>query len=129
MKYNLKNDLSLARFRAKVEYFITNGKQVELFEAEKIRGNNQSALFHHWVRIIAEDFGYTCVKECKHDIKSHLLGKTTRVNKITKEIEEADFETSKMSEKEMASFMEKLKIWAGEQGIYLPYWKDITTNY
>jgi hypothetical protein len=105
---------------------LMNGDYVLGIEEEKQkRTPSQNSLFHVWVAVFADYIGYESREECKKDIKRFFLGMRERVNRITGEIENDDFETSKMSTKELSDFMDRFKVWAlTEYNCYLPYWKD-----
>ena len=123
MRYDLSNKLDVAKFDTYSERLKRDGKKVELTEKRK-RTLSQNDTFHMWVAVFADFIGETNFEECKSDIKRHLLGMRERYSKITGKVEFEDFETSKMNTKEMSDFMDKFKIWAQQEGCYLPYWKD-----
>ena len=84
-----------------------------------------SALFHVWIKVFADHIGEVSYESCKTDVKRHILGTKERVSTITGKVEFEDYKTSEMTAAELASFMEKFKIWAKDEfECVLPYWKD-----
>lgn len=86
------------------------------------RNLSQNALFHLWIKVLAHELGYISLNDVKRDVKREIIGTIEVVNKLTGEVGYEDYQTSKMTKREMADFMDKIKIWAQtEQNIYLPY--------
>lgn len=117
------------REKAKVYFnrLLNQRRDIEVKEKKRSdkRTLDQNNLFHLWVSVIADDIGYTDKEACKRDIKRTILGMKEDVNRITGEVIQVDYRTSEMTVSELASFMDKMKAWAGtDLGIYLPYWKD-----
>ncbi|OAV76046.1 hypothetical protein Barb7_00280 [Bacteroidales bacterium Barb7] len=106
---------------------LKKGRYVLTITKEKSRRNlNQNALFHKWMTILADKFGYTSMDDCKRDVKRKILGQIEFENKFTGQTEMRDFETSNMKTKEMGEFMNKVSIWASsEYGITLPNPDDL----
>lgn len=100
----------------------------ETFAIETIskqRTLDQNALFHLWVKVVADEIGEPSFERCQRDIKRTILGMKEDVNRFTGEVIQDDYKTSEMSVGELSSFMDKMKIWAQtELGCYLPYYKD-----
>ena len=89
------------------------------------RNNDQNALFHAWIKVFADHIGEVSYEACKTDVKRHILGVKERESKITGKATIEDYKTSEMTTAELASFMEKFKVWAKDEfGCILPYWKD-----
>ena len=90
---------------------------------EKLSRNlEQNALFHLWMRVLSDDLGYLSIEDVKRDVKRHILGTKDVIDRLTGEISFEDYKTSQMTKKQMADFMQKIKIWAlTEMNIYLPY--------
>lgn len=117
------------REKAKVYFnrLVAQKKDIEVKEKKRPdkRTLDQNNLFHLWVSVIADDLGYADKEACKRDIKRTILGQKEDVNRLTGEVIQVDYRTSEMNVSELASFMDKMKAWAGtDLGIYLPYWKD-----
>lgn len=94
------------------------------------RNLEQNALFHLWMQVLADELGYLSLEDVKRDIKRQILGTKEVVNQITGELTFEDVKTSRMTMKQMATFMDKVKIWAlTEMNIYLPYKKDDPSGY
>lgn len=86
------------------------------------RNLDQNALFHLWMRVLADELGYPSLEDVKRDVKRHILGVNEVVNRLTGELTFEDFKTSNMTIKGMADFTRKVKIWAHtDLNIYLPY--------
>ena len=124
MIYDLNSDFDVKRADLRYEKLKSQRKKVEIAEVQNRRNNDQNALFHAWVAVYANHCGDLNFDECKRDIKRHLLGMKERLSKITGKVEYDDYETSKMTEREMADFMGKFKEYAGTEYCYLPYFKD-----
>lgn len=125
MIFNTSNALERERARAYFDKLVKDGKRVEVTEKKRHRTVSQNALFHLWIRVIADHVGYTDVESCKTDVKRTILGMKESVNKLTGEVQTIDYRTSDMTTKELSDFMDKLKTWAlSDMGIYLPYFGD-----
>lgn len=119
------NRFEAEKSRLYLESLIQKGETCVIGTKGKIRTLDQNALFHVWIKVIADEIGELSYERCKRDVKRTLLGTKEEVNRFTGEILQVDYETSAMTVKELASFMDKIKIWAQtDLGCYLPYWKD-----
>lgn len=112
MTFNLSSGYQLARLHALIDEYAKECKRVEIREAKPHRSLSQNAIFHLWVSVVAESLGYESTEECKTDIKRHILGQHERVNRLTGEIELADYKTSEMNKEEMSNLLERMKAWA-----------------
>lgn len=131
MKFNLASQDGKQLFNVYAETLMKKGANVELIDksSARHRTNEQNRTLHLWLRILANHFGYLSLEECKRDIKREILGMKESVNRITGEVIETDYETKRMTTKELADFLSKLKIWAQtEYNIYLPMYTDIGYN-
>lgn len=126
MIYDLSREADVIKARVRFDYLVRNKKKVEIIERKaKPRSLSQNALFHAWVKVVADHVGYTDLEDCKRDVKRHLLGTTEETNRLTGEVITCDYRTSRMDSKEMSSFMDRMKAWAAtDLGIYLPYFGD-----
>lgn len=126
MIYDLSREADVIKARVRFDFLVKNKKKVEIIERKaKPRSLSQNALFHTWVKVVADHVGYTDLEDCKRDVKRHLLGTTEETNRLTGEVITCDYRTSRMDSKEMSSFMDKMKAWAStDLGIYLPYFGD-----
>lgn len=89
------------------------------------RNLKQNALFHLWMRVMADELGYPSLEDIKRDVKREILGTREVVNRITAEVQYEDYQTSALTMRQMADFMDKVKIWAlTELNVYLPYEGD-----
>ncbi|OAV65586.1 hypothetical protein Barb6XT_02345 [Bacteroidales bacterium Barb6XT] len=74
----VKNSLLLLR----------NGNYIiEIKKQTSRRTLNQNALFHKWMTILAGEFGYTSMDDCKRDVKRKILGQIDFENKFTGQTE------------------------------------------
>lgn len=89
------------------------------------RNLKQNNLFHLWMQVLGDELGYTSVEDVKRDVKRQILGTREVVNRLTGEITFEDFQTSTMTKKQMADFMNKVKIWSLQEfQVLLPYWEE-----
>ena len=126
MNFDFTRPADVLRARTRLEYLIYHQRKAELTEKkDKPRTIPQNNLFHLWVSVVADELGYTDKEACKRDIKRTILGMKDDVNRLTGEVVKVDYKTSEMTEKELSSFMDKMKTWAAtDLGIYLPYVGD-----
>lgn len=86
------------------------------------RNLEQNALFHLWMQVLSDELGYPSLEDVKRDVKRHILGINEVVNRLTGELTFEDYKTSKMTKRQMADFMQRIKIWAlTDMNIVLPY--------
>lgn len=125
MFYDLDKEADRPKYKARCNYLYEHRKKVELTEKEPTRTDRQNNTAHLWFRVMAKEIGYADMEECKRDVKRAVLGMEEYMNKATGKVERRDFETHKMTVKQMADFMEKFKTWAmAEWHCYLPYFGD-----
>lgn len=119
------NTFEAERAKAYVLKLIDQKETFAIETKEELRTLAQNALFHLWVKVIADEVGEPSFDRCKRDIKRTILGVKEGVNRFTGEVMVDDYKTSEMSVGELASFMDRMKVWAQtELGCYLPYYKD-----
>lgn len=86
------------------------------------RNLDQNALFHVWMRVLADELGYASMEEAKTAIKQYILGNRMAADRPAGTRPGNEFSTSKMTKHQMAEFMAKVKIWAlTDLNIALPY--------
>jgi len=134
MKYDLKEETDLQRFKVRVNHLIEKGKVVtltentepkKLTEEESVR-RRQINLVHLWFSAFADFCGEVDKEKVKTDVKRTLLGMKMGYNRFSKRNEPKDYHLSAMSVAEASDFMNKFKIWALQEfGCYLPYENEI----
>lgn len=126
MLYDFNSPLDREKARIRLENLIARQRTVEITEKSgRKRTNDQNALLHLWLSVIADETGYADRERCKRDVKRTLLGQREDVNRLTGEVIHVDYKTSEMTTAELSALMDKMKAWAQtDLGIYLPYWKD-----
>lgn len=125
MVFNTRNAFDRERAITYFNKIIKSGEFIEVSMKRKQRTLNQNALFHLWIQVIADHAGYTSLEDCKRDVKRALLGMREDMNKITRETQMVDYQTSSMTTSELSSLMDKMKVWAQtDLGCYLPYFGD-----
>lgn len=89
------------------------------------RNNDQNALFHFWMQVLCDEIGIYSLDEMKLIVKRAILGMKEKVDPLTGEVFYEDYQTSRMTVKQMAYFTNKVKIWAQvELNTYLPNKED-----
>ena len=92
---------------------------------KEARNLSQNALYHLWMKVLADEIGFSSPEDAKRDVKRHLLGMREVANQLTGEIEKEDYQTSQFSKAEMSAFMDQVKTWAmADLNVYLPYVGD-----
>lgn len=85
----------------------------------------QNALLHLWFKVFSDFIGDPSVEDCKNDVKRILLGQRTVKSKLDGKVYFTNYETHKMTDREISDFMDRFKAWAmSEYGCYLPYYGD-----
>lgn len=93
--------------------------RISISQYRKKRSNEQNALLHKQLSILAEHLGYS-LKEMKIVAKDYLLG-PCKVIELNGETFKFYPETSQMTTTELAGFMNELIAWAAtEFGVILP---------
>lgn len=134
MRYDLKDETDVTKFKARVNHLIEKGKVVTLTESaspkklteeESIR-RKQMNLVHMWFSAFADFCGEIDKEKVKTDVKRALLGMKMGYNRFSKRNEPTDYHLSEMTVSEASDFMSKFKIWAQQEfGCYLPYENEI----
>lgn len=125
MIFRTDNAFERAKAKAYFGKLVDSGKTIEVTEKRERRTLSQNALFHVWVKVVADHAGYASVEDCKRDVKRTLLGTREVVNRLTGEIGRDDYHTSGMTVAELSSLMDRMKAWAlADLGCYLPYYRD-----
>lgn len=122
MKYDLSNNNDVHRFNTKVEYLILNKKKVDLSELRERRTVQQNKYLH----VIFALFGIECgltLDESKTLVKRSCPFMTyeKKGNKFLKK-------TSLLNTKEMTDFIEWVRTWSAQKGVYLPEANEYIMN-
>lgn len=134
MRYNLKEEADVVKFRARVNHLIEKGKVVSLVEETTPKGLTEEAairrrqmnLAHLWFSAFADFCGEIDKEKTKRDVKRAILGMRMQFNRFSNRDEPEDYHLSKMTVAEASDFMNKFKIWAlQEWGCYLPYENEV----
>lgn len=116
MKYNLKDTDVLRNLIAELGNLPLN--KFEVLIREKKRSLDQNALYHVWIAQISKDTGYT-KDQLHYSFKKEFLGE-----ELKKDIYGRPYlqpkSTTKLKKGEFSDFMEKVQIYAIQQGITLP---------
>ena len=99
--------------------------EVEVRPQRKKRSLDQNALFHAWVKIIADKVGDDA-ESVKYDLKCMFLGRVEHVSAMTGEVTMRPPSTTTLTTVEMAAFCDKIMAFAASQlGIRLPTRQDL----
>lgn len=120
-KYDLKIDADINAFKVRSEYFIKQQKKVELKAIRKRRTVNQNRYLYALYATVATEFGYT-IEEIKQTIKIS-LGYAYEKDGFT-----LLKSTAKMNTKELTVFIDKLRNWSADTGLYLPTSEEYLIN-
>lgn len=122
MLYNNSNPYDRARFLAKAHELADKGEVTEL-TCKTARTLNQNSYLHLLLAILADYVG-TTEEDVKVTYYKRLINPDLFVRRITDKIYGADREylrsTRKLSKAEMSQSIDRLKMWAIENKIYLP---------
>ena len=122
MIYDLTKPLEIKEFRAKCQYLILNDKKVELKEKRNTRSLSQNAYLHVCISLFAIEYGYN-LEEAKTLLKRNCSFMIYEKNgdKFLKK-------TSSMDSKELTDFIEWLRNFAGQHGLYIPTSQEYIEN-
>ena len=87
------------------------------------RSLDQNALWHKWIEILGNEFGYS-PEDMKITLKRKILGMREFVDPLTGEIKETDYSTTKLNKEQFSRLMTQTLALAGEYGIILPSPED-----
>lgn len=122
MTYDLANPLHREQFKRYVNKLFTGKKKVELID-KSVRTLLQNSYLHVLCRIMAVETGVT-EKYAKEEYFKHQANPDIFVKEmedpLTGEVKEILGDSSDLSVKEMAIAIDKFRMWAAQQGVYLP---------
>ena len=121
-KYDLSKLDDLRDFKTKCEYLVGNQKKVDLKAIRKARSMSQNSYLHVCISLFAIEFGYT-LEESKTFLKRECSFMIYEKNNSV-------FlkQTSKMNSKELTEFIEWLRNYASENGLYIPSSEEYIEN-
>lgn len=105
------------------------GKEVFVTVEKKklIRSLSQNALYHLWVRVIAEDRGYEEPEEVCYALKKLLMPeKWGEIKDILGQVIPVIPSTKDLDSGEMMEFVTKVQFWSAKEGIILPNPDDLS---
>jgi len=114
MKFDLTKPTDLRQFKARAEYLEEKGLKVELKEIRNKRSLSQNAYLHVVITLFAMEYGLR-LNEAKTDLKRE-CDFMTYENNGKKYLRE----TSQMDTKELTEFIEWIRNYASQQGLYIP---------
>lgn len=125
MMYNLSTPLDRERFAAKANALLQKGSVVELTE-KTLRSRNQNSYLHLIIAAIAMDVGVS-LEYAKREYFKRLVNKDLFIRKeqdrFSGEIEVIR-SSSDLTIEEMRTAIDRFKMWAAENGFYLPSPED-----
>jgi len=118
-RYDTAKEFDKNNARAKFEQYVSEGKKIDLTVVRQKRSLKQNAYLHVLITIYAVEIGLT-LQEAKNFLKRECQFMTYQT--VTKKNKEVKFlkQTSQLNSKEMSDFIDWIKTFAGQQGIYLP---------
>ena len=125
MLYDLSQELDRKRAQQRYDYLLQKGKVIELTE-HVARTSSQNAYLHVLLGVLAMEFGET-VDYVKENYYKALVNPAIYVQKKTDRFlgETVTLRSSRdLTKEEMTESIDRLKVWAAEQGIYLPDAED-----
>ena len=116
MIYNLVNEKILNNLIGELKTLPFNTYEVVI--RPKKRSLDQNALYWKWLEIISNDTGYT--KDELHDsFRQHFLGSEFKQS-IFGDVYPELKSTTKLKKKEFTEYLNKVQVYAAQQGITLP---------
>lgn len=121
MLYNLADEMGKQRFRAKALALLNSGSMVELRERKK-RTLSQNSYLHLIIGVVAMETGNTLAysKDIYFKrIANPALFIVTKKDPIAGDVQYLR-SSADLSKEEMSQAIDRFKIWAAQNGIYLP---------
>jgi hypothetical protein len=91
-------------------------------KVKKIRSNNQNKLYWLWMSVLSETTGYT--KEEMSEICKRMFLQWKTVH-VFGEMSMVPIESKSLTTVEFTEYLNKIALWASEQGVSLPYPEDL----
>ena len=114
MKYDLTTKSDITAFKFKVDYLIEKQKKVNLTAIREARSVKQNSYVHVAITLFAIEYGYT-LNEAKTLLKRECTFMYYEKNHMMFLKSTAD-----LNSKEMTDFIEFIRNYAGQQGLYIP---------
>lgn len=124
-EYIIRDPQHLAQIAALIAGLdVTKPKVVEIKQYRKKRTLSQNALYHKWVGILCDHFGYEHDEMCE-ELKRELLPPEGRYFKVGIDGSEREFRTTtKLTTKPMGEYMTAIDRFAAQHGVILPHPED-----
>lgn len=122
MKFNTSIQSDLNKAKVRFEYLCSKQKVIELKELRKARSINQNSYLHVVITLYAIEYGYT-LNEAKTDLK-RMCGFMTYEKNNSRYLKE----TSKMNSLELTEFIDWIRNFASQNGLYIPTSDEYLTN-
>ena len=114
MKLNLSNTYDKERAKTRLKVLIDKGAKIELTEIKGKRTIRQNSYLHVCISLFAIEFGYTL------DEAKTLLKRQCEFMKYSKNGQLFLKRTRDMDTKELTEFIEWIRNYSSQQGLYLP---------
>ena len=122
MKFNTSIESDLKKAKVRFEYLCSKQKQIELKELRKSRSLSQNSYLHVVISLYCIEFGYT-LNEAKTDLK-RMCGFMTYEKNNSRYLRE----TKKMNSAELTEFIDWIRNYASQNGLYIPTSEEYKTN-
>jgi hypothetical protein len=122
MKFDLSNDFDLKKFESRIKNLVKNKKKVELKEIRQSRSLSQNAYLHVCLSMFGIEFGLS-IDEVKQMLK-------TECQFMSYEKNGTIFlkSTSMLNTKELTAFIEWIRTFASQHGLYIPTSEEYIMN-
>lgn len=114
MKYDLSNSLELKKYETRSDELKKTGSKVDFTKIGQNRTVKINKYLHVCINLYAIEFGYTS-NEAKTDLKRYCSFMTYEKNG-----QKYLVETSKQTNEECSKFIEWIRNYASNQGLYIP---------
>ena len=125
MMYKLSTPLDRERFAARANAMLQKGSVIELTE-NTLRSHNQNSYFHLIIGVIAMETGVS-LEYAKREYFKKLVNRDLFIRKeqdrFSGEIEVIR-SSADLTNEEMSMAIERFKVWASQNGFYLPSPED-----
>lgn len=123
MKYNTQQPIEIEKAKSKLDFLISKGSIIELTEKRQKRTIKQNSYLHVLFSLYAVEFGYT-LEESKITLKRECNFMTYKKNNFI-------FlkKTSHLNTKELTDFIEWIRNYSSNNGLYLPTSDEYLQNY
>jgi len=122
MKFNTAILSDLRKAKTRFDYLCENEKIIELVACRKSRSLSQNNYLHVVISLYSIEFGYT-LNESKTDLKRE-CGFMTYEKNDSRYLKE----TSKMNSADLTSFIDWIRNYASQNGLYIPTSEEYLQN-